>query len=77
MLASVVEGGFLAHRRQHAAYARRELRMLDVDFDVRGKLSGATSRTQVIRPHRAGAPEHREKRLGAENQPIAYSNTAG
>ena len=44
-LASVVEGSFLAHRRQHAAHARRQLRPVDVQFDVRGKLSGVTSRT--------------------------------
>ena len=67
LLASVIEGSLLAHRGQHPAYARRELRMVDVQFDIGGKLSGMAARTQVIRPRNMCATEHREKRLGAES----------
>ena len=41
--------------------------MVDVQFEVRRKLSGVTSRTQVIRAHHARASEHRQKWLGAKS----------
>jgi len=44
----MVEGRLLADRRLHAAHARREFRVLDVQFDVGGKLASMAVRAQVV-----------------------------
>jgi hypothetical protein len=41
LLATVIEGCLLAHHRLHAAYARREFRILDIQFDIHRKLADA------------------------------------
>jgi hypothetical protein len=41
LFAAVIEGCLLAHHRLHAAYAGREFRILDVQFDIRGNLADA------------------------------------
>ena len=40
MLASVVEGQFLAHHRLHATHTWRKFCVFDVQFDVSGELAG-------------------------------------
>jgi hypothetical protein len=39
LLSSVIERGFLADHGFHAAHSRRTLRVLDIQFDVGGKLT--------------------------------------
>jgi hypothetical protein len=48
LLTAMIERSFLAHDSLHAAYARRELRVFDVQFDIGGKLSGVTVWAQVV-----------------------------
>jgi hypothetical protein len=67
LLASMIERNLLTHQRQHAAHAGREFRILEIQFDIGGKLSHMTLRTQVIRPRNARWSEHGENRLGAKS----------
>ena len=48
LLPPVIEGGLLAHQRLHAAHAGREFRVLDVQFDIGGKLAGVAGRAPVV-----------------------------
>jgi hypothetical protein len=44
----MIEGCILSYQRLHAAYSRRELRILDVQFDIDGELPSVAMRTQII-----------------------------
>ena len=48
LFAAVIEGGLLAHQRLHAAHPGREFRVLDVQFDIGGKLAGVTVRAPIV-----------------------------
>ena len=41
LFAAVIERRLLAHQRLHAAYAGREFRILDIQFDIHRKLADA------------------------------------
>ena len=41
LFAAVIERCLLAHHRLHAAYAGREFRILDIQFDIHWKLADA------------------------------------
>lgn len=49
LLASLIEGVFLADDRLHAAHTGRELRVGDIQFDISRELTGMALRTQVVR----------------------------
>jgi len=44
----VIERGLLTYQSMHAAYRGRKLCVLDVQFDIHGKLTDVTSRAQVV-----------------------------
>ncbi len=46
--APVIEGSVLTHQRLHAAHARRNFPIFDVQFDIGGELAGMAARAQVI-----------------------------
>jgi hypothetical protein len=48
LLASMIEGYILTDNRLHAAHPRRGLRVLDVQFDIGGKLARVAARAQVV-----------------------------
>ena len=62
----MLEGCILTHHCLHAANSRRELRVLDVQFQVGGKLSAVTVQAQIIWPHDLGWPHGGEHRFGAQ-----------
>jgi hypothetical protein len=65
VLASVIEGGLLADDGLHAAHAGGELRIFDIQFNIRGRLPAVTVWAQIIGT-RDFHPTHRSQdRLGA------------
>jgi hypothetical protein len=44
----MIERGLLAHQSMHAAHSRRKLWVLDVQFDIHGKLPDVTVGAQVV-----------------------------
>ena len=66
MLASVIEGRLLAHQRLHAAHPRRELRVLDVQFDIGGKLARLAVWAQVVGTQHFHPAHDGQNRLGAQ-----------
>ncbi len=50
LLAAVIEGRLLADQTPACGAPRRELRILDVQFDIGGELAGMTVRAQVVGP---------------------------
>ena len=70
----MIEACLLTHHSQHAAHAWRELRLLEVQFNVGGELAIMTVRAQVIRARHFYLAEHAQERLGAHlpvNGPLA------
>jgi hypothetical protein len=61
----MIERGLLAYDSLHAAYSRRELRILDVQFHVGGELTGVTVRAQVVGSRDFHLADYRENGLGA------------
>jgi len=47
-LAARIEGNLLAHHGLHAAHPGRELGVLDVEFDIGGKLARVAVGAQVV-----------------------------
>ena len=66
LLAALIKGSVLTHQRQHAAHSRRELRVFDVQFDVRRKLAGMAVRAQVVGTRDFHLADCRQDRLGAQ-----------
>jgi len=66
LLAVLLEGNFVADRRQHAAHAGGELRVLDVEFDIDRKLATMAVLTQVVRAQTLGLSHPREHGFGAQ-----------
>jgi hypothetical protein len=66
LLATVIEGGILSNDRLHAPHSWRELRVLDVQFDIRGELPGVTMWAQVVRPRDFHFTDYRQHGLSAE-----------
>ena len=64
--ALVIEGGILSNDRLHAPHSWRELRVLDVQFDIRGELPGVTMWAQVVRPRDFHFTDYRQHGLSAE-----------
>ena len=65
-LASVIEGSLLAHHSLHAAHTGRELRVLNVQFDIGGELALRAVRTQIVGPRYSDCAHHREDGLGPQ-----------
>ena len=66
LLPSVVEGCLLADDRLHAAHPGRELRVLNVQFDIGGELAGMAVRAQVVGARHFHHAHHRQDRFGAQ-----------
>ena len=66
LLAALIKGSVLTHQRQHAAHSRGELRVFDVQFDVRRKLAGMAVRAQVVGTRDFHLADCRQDRLGAQ-----------
>src|SRR5258708_650865 len=62
----MIEGSFLAHDRQHAAHSWRQLRVLDVQFDIGWELTGMATWAKIIGPRYFHLSHSREDRLGAQ-----------
>jgi hypothetical protein len=62
----VIERSVLTYDRLHAAHARREFRVLDVQFDIGGELAGMAVRAQVVGARYFHLAHHSEDRLGAQ-----------
>src|SRR5260370_14162251 len=62
----MIEGSFLAHDRQHAAHSWRQLRVLDVQFDISWELTGMATWAKIIGPRYFHLSHSREDRLGAQ-----------
>jgi hypothetical protein len=65
LLAALLEGSFMTDGSQHPSHARRELRVLYVQFDVDGKLAAMTLVTQVIRTQDCGRAHRGQHRFRA------------
>jgi hypothetical protein len=66
LLATPIEGGVLAHHCLHAAHPRGELRVLDIQFDIRRKLAVMAVRAQVVGSRHLHLAYGGEDRLGAQ-----------
>jgi len=66
----------MADRRQHAAHARRELRVLDVEFDIDRKQTTMAVLTQVVRAQTLRLAHRRQHRFRAQLH-IARGMAAG
>ena len=76
LFTALIEGGLLAHQRLHAPHPGREFRVLDVQFDIGGKLAGVTVRAPVVGAgdfHRAHGGQHG---LGAQLPVVSRSAAA-
>src|SRR5260370_35639100 len=62
----MIEGSFLAHDRQHAAHSWRQLRVLDVQFDISWELTGMATWAKIIGPRYFHLSHSREDRLGTQ-----------
>jgi len=49
LFAAVLERRLLANQSVHATDSRRELRVLDIEFDIAGELALVTVRAQIVR----------------------------
>jgi hypothetical protein len=50
----------------HATHAGRKLRVLDIQFDIYGKLPLVTLRAQLVRAGEAHRTDDRQKRFGTD-----------
>ena len=66
LLATVIEGSLLAHHRLHAAHPGREVRFLDVQFDVGRELAVMTVRAQIPGTLHSHPTHYGEHRPGAQ-----------
>jgi len=66
LFAAMIEGGILTHQGVHAAHARREFRVLNVQFHIGRKLSLMTVRAQIVGTRDLRLAHDREHWLGTE-----------
>ena len=66
LLAPLLERTLLADSSLHAAHTRGELRVLDVQFPISGKLAQVTVRTQVVRACEFGMADDGQNGFGAQ-----------
>ena len=62
----MIERRLLTDERLHAANAGRELRVLDIQFDIGGELALLAVRTQIVGPRYSDCAHHREDGLGPQ-----------
>jgi hypothetical protein len=66
LLATVIKRSLLAHQRVHAAHSRGELRILNIQFDIRWELAGVTVAAEVVGSRYLHLAHCREDRFGAQ-----------
>jgi hypothetical protein len=64
LCAAMIEGGLLTNQSLHAAYARRELRALNIQFEIGWELAGMTMRAQIVGTRNLHLTHGRQHRLG-------------
>jgi len=62
----MIERSLLAHQSMHAAHPGRELRVLDVEFDIDRKLTPMAVLTQVVRAQTLRLSHRRQHRFRAQ-----------
>jgi len=66
LFSTVIKRCLLPNHGLHAAYSGREFRILDIQFDVDGKLPSATVRAQIVGTQNFHPPQGRQHELAAQ-----------
>jgi hypothetical protein len=66
LFAAMIEGSLLAHQSAHAAHPGRELRILDIQFDISRELALMTVGAQIVWTPDSHRAYNRQNGLGTQ-----------